>query len=106
MNAGEHENKKRGFWKDWSWWIKVIAFIWMILPLILLYRNPNWISPPQEDGSTQILFNHVRTIMLVIAAWYGVPFLLWRTVLADKQTEINRESYYTELFIKQIAPMW
>ncbi len=57
--------------------------------------------------------------MLVIAAWYGVPFLIWRMLLADrqtqatemqtqaadKQTEINRESHYTDLFTKAVEQL-
>ncbi|MYC14195.1 MAG: pentapeptide repeat-containing protein [Gemmatimonadetes bacterium] len=105
MNAGEHENRKRGFWKKWPWLVKIIVLIWMLLPLILLYWNPNWISSWQEEGSPQNLFNHVRTIMLVLAAWYGVPFLVWRTILADKQTQISQESHYTELFTKAVEQL-
>ena len=42
---------------------------------------------------------------LVLAAWYGVPFLIWRAVLADKQTQISQESHYTELFTKAIEQL-
>ena len=42
---------------------------------------------------------------LVLAAWYGVPFLIWRTVLADKQTKINQENHYTELFTKAMEQL-
>ena len=112
MSDGKPENRKRWFWKNWPWWVKVIAVIWMLLPLFLLFLAPKWISPPQENGSPQNLFNHVRTIMLILAAWYGVPFLIWRTILADrqtqatdKQTEINRESHYTELFTKAVEQL-
>lgn len=105
MNDEKPENKKRRFWKNWPWWVKVIAVIWMLLPLFLLYLAPKWISLPQENGSPQILFNDVRTIMLVLAAWYGVPFLIWRTILADKQTQISQESHYTELFTKAVEQL-
>ena len=93
------------FRKDWPWWIKIIAVIWMLLPLLLPFLDLNWISPPEEDGSPQDLFNHVRTIMLILAAWYGVPFLVWRTILADKQTQISQESHYTELFTKAVEQL-
>ena len=57
--------------------------------------------------------------MLVIAAWYGVFFLIWRTVLADRQTrstemqthsvemqtQINRENHYTDLFTKAVEQL-
>ena len=105
MSDEKPENRKKWFWKDWPWWVKIIAVIWMLLPLFLLFLAPKWISPPQEDGSPQNLFNHVRTIMLILAAWYGVPFLIWRAVLADKQTKINQENHYTELFTKAVEQL-
>ena len=119
MSDEKPENRKRWFWKDWPWWVKVIAVIWMLLPLFILFLDSNWISSsqkdvpppekdvplPQEDVSPQILFNDVRTIMLVLAAWYGVPFLIWRTILADKQTQISQESHYTELFAKAVEQL-
>ncbi len=96
--------------------------IWLLLPLPYLYdflktweplMNPFlvWLgkngTPSGED-----LFKEVRTIMLVIAAWYGVPFLIWRTVLADRQTQstemqtqINRENHYTDLFTKAVEQL-
>ena len=128
MSDEKPENRKRWFWKEWPRWVKVIAVIWMLLPLSLFlqFLDSDWISSlqkdvslpqkdvsspekdvslPQEDVSPQILFNDVRTIMLVLAAWYGVPFLIWRTILADKQTQISQESHYTELFTKAVEQL-
>ena len=108
------------FWRDWPAGVKCIAVIWMLLPFPHLYEILKvwlpWIHPlldwfginlpalaqAEQDQSS---FDHVRTSMLVIAAWYGVFFLIWRTVLADKQTEINRESHYTELFTKAVEQL-
>ena len=46
------------------------------------------------------LFGTVRAILLTIAAVIGLPFLIWRTRIADRQNQINREGHYTELFSK------
>ena len=115
------------FWRDWPAGVKCIAVIWMLLPFPHLYEILKvwlpWIYPlldwlginlpalvqAEQDQSS---FDHVRTSMLVVAAWYGVFFLIWRTVLVDrqtqatdKQTEINRESHYTELFTKAVEQL-
>ena len=38
MSDGGHKNKKIWFWKDWPRWVKVIAVIWMLLLLPLLWE--------------------------------------------------------------------
>ena len=115
------------FWREWPAGVKCIAVIWMLLPFPHLYEILKiwlpWIHPLLEEigiylpalaqaEQDQRSFDHVRTSMLVVAAWYGVFFLIWRTVLADKQTqaankqtEINRESHYTELFTKAVGQL-
>ena len=112
MSDEKPENRKRRFWKDWSWW--GIAIIWLLLPLPYLYEFlKNWLPLVhsllgwQENNTSpfdQKLFNEVRTIMLVIAAWYGVPFLIWRTILADRQTQ-STENHHTNLFTKAIEQL-
>ncbi|MCE2434436.1 MAG: pentapeptide repeat-containing protein [Candidatus Latescibacteria bacterium] len=121
-------------WKDWPWWVKVIAVIWMLLPLPHLYEILKiwlpWIHSlldeigfrlptPSQEEENQSLFDQVRTSMLVVAAWYGVFFLIWRTILADRQTrstemqalsvetqtQINRENHYTDLFTKAVEQL-
>ena len=144
MSNKKQKRRKRWFWKDWPLWVKFIAVIWMILPLphlceILKIWLP-WIhslldiigislsapsqsaspetAPPQEEQD-QSLVDQVRASILVIAAWYGVFFLIWRTVLADQQTQsseiqtlavetqtqINRENHYTDLFTKAVEQL-
>lgn len=133
MSDEKPENEKRGFWKDCPWWAKVIAAIWMLLPLPLLWEvlkvclskvsflDAIGIGLPASHpgGQPPNLFDHMRTNMLVIAAWYGVFFLIWRTILADRQTrstemhthavetqtQINRENHYTDLFTKAVEQL-
>ncbi|MDE2831009.1 MAG: pentapeptide repeat-containing protein [Gemmatimonadota bacterium] len=57
-------------------------------------------ADPQED-----LFSRVRMNMVILTAWVGVFFLVWRTRIADKQTQINQESHYTELFTKAVEQL-
>ena len=48
------------------------------------------------------LFGRVRAILLTVAAVIGLPFLIWRTRIADRQNQIHREGQYTELFSKAV----
>ncbi|MXX14664.1 MAG: pentapeptide repeat-containing protein [Gemmatimonadetes bacterium] len=57
-------------------------------------------ADPQED-----LFSRVRLNMVILTAWVGVFFLVWRTRIADKQTQINQESHYTDLFTKAVEQL-
>lgn len=43
--------------------------------------------------------------MVILTAWVGVFFLVWRTRIADKQTQISQESHYTELFTKAVEQL-
>lgn len=40
----------------------------------------------------------VRNYLLGLGALLGVPFLVWRTIIASRQTAISRETLYTQLF--------
>ena len=110
-----------------KWIAFVIAFcIWPIGLLVLLYELIACLSPSLADllspSLTDLfpslkdlfnreadpdadLFSRVRMNMVILTAWVGVFFLVWRTRIADKQTEINRESHYTELFTKAVEQL-
>lgn len=47
----------------------------------------------------------VRNSLLAVAALIGVPFLIWRTLIASKQTNISREGHYTALFTKAVEQL-
>ena len=73
---------------------------WLLGALYLLYELQNLFSVPSQD-----MFGNVRSVLITLAAWVGVPFLIWRTWLADKQTNINREIHYTDLFTKAVESL-
>ena len=105
----------------------VIAFcIWPIGLLVLLYELivclfpslADVLSPSLADLFPSLkdlfnrkaapdsdLFSRVRVNMVILTAWVGVFFLVWRTRIADKQTQINQESHYTELFTKAVEQL-
>lgn len=64
---------------------------------ILLYRAIFAVS----SGT----FEEVRNILLAVGALVGVPFLVWRTLIASRQTDINRQSHYTALFTKAVEQL-
>ena len=110
-----------------KWIALIIGFcIWPIGLLFLLYEliaclSPslaNLLSPSladffpslkelftQKADPNEDLFSRVRVNMVILTAWVGVFFLVWRTRIADKQTQINRESHYTELFTKAVEQL-
>ena len=105
----------------------VIAFcIWPMGLLVLLYELIACLSPSLADllspsladlfpslkdlfirkaDPNADLFSRVRVNMVILTAWVGVFFLVWRTRIADKQTRISQESHYTELFTKAVEQL-
>ena len=110
-----------------KWIAFVIAFcIWPIGLLVLLYELvvclfpslADVLSPSLADLFPSLkdlfdrkadpdadLFSRVRVNMVILTAWVGVFFLVWRTRIADKQTQINQESHYTDLFTKAVEQL-
>ena len=78
----------------------VLALVWLGGGCYLGYELYGVLRSP--DNNT---FGNARAILLTLAAWIGVPFLIWRTLLADRQTRINRETYYADLFTKAIESL-
>lgn len=69
----------------------------LIIWPMLIYRTISNIASGSADD--------VRNTLLAIAALIGIPFLIWRTLIAAKQTVIARESHYTALFTKAIEQL-
>ncbi len=110
-----------------KWVAFVIAFcLWPIGLLVLLYELvvclfpslADVLSPSLADLFPSLkdlfdrkadpdadLFSRVRMNMVILTAWVGVFFLVWRTRIADKQTQISQESHYTELFTKAVEQL-
>ena len=79
----------------------LLALVWLLAGVpYLMYELVSALS-----ASSESVFGDVRAILLTLAAWIGAPFLIWRTLLADRQTHINRESHYTDLFTKAIESL-
>ena len=83
-------------------WLKhgVISFAIFCVIVIAIYVLSEYkdildLEPTQWYG-------RVRAILLTLAAVLGLPFLIWRTTIAEKQNQINREGHNTELFSKSI----
>ena len=79
----------------------LLALAWLFMGVpYLMYELASTLSSSGEG-----MFGDVRAILLTLAAWIGAPFLVWRTLLADRQTQINRESHYTDLFAKAVESL-
>lgn len=68
-------------------------FLW---PLLLYRTVERVLFGSSED---------IRNTLLAVGALIGVPFLIWRTTIAAKQTDISRESHYTALFTKAVEQL-
>lgn len=69
------------------------AILW---PILLLKTFQYVVNGTADD---------VRNSLLAVAALVGVPFLIWRTLIASKQTNISREGHYTALFTKAVEQL-
>jgi uncharacterized protein YjbI with pentapeptide repeats len=47
----------------------------------------------------------VRNLLLALGALLGVPFVIWRTLIASQQISINRQSHYTDLYTKAVEQL-
>ena len=75
----------------------IVAVILLGVVVLLIYELVAVLQKQPDD-----LFGRVRAILLTTAAVIGLPFLIWRTRIADRQNQINREGHSTELFSKAV----
>ncbi|PJA60330.1 MAG: hypothetical protein CO163_04350, partial [Rhodobacterales bacterium CG_4_9_14_3_um_filter_71_31] len=47
-------------------------------------------------------WSELRNSLLVIGVIVGAPFVVWRTMIADRQTAINQQTHYTDLYTKAV----
>ncbi len=78
----------------------VVSTLGLLLVGVLVYLGYELITFIQQQSDDS--FGRVRAILLTLAAVIGLPFLFWRTRIADRQNEISKESHYTELFAKAV----
>ena len=86
-------------------WLKRTAAVLFVLLLaaaivFLIYECIVILQQQPDD-----LFARVRAILLTLAIVAGLPFLVWRIWIADRQNQIKRESVYTELFGRAIESL-
>ena len=86
-------------------WLKRTAAVLFVLLLaaaivFLIYECMVILRQQPDD-----LFARVRAILLTLAIVVGLPFLVWRIWIADRQNQIKRESVYTELFGRAIESL-
>jgi len=44
----------------------------------------------------------IRFGLLIVAGVLSAPFVVWRTMIADRQTAINQQTHYTDLYTKAV----
>lgn len=55
--------------------------------------------------ATGTRWEEIRNSLIVAVAGLGAPFLVWRTWLAARQTALNQETHYTDLFTKAVEQL-
>ena len=87
-----------GFTRNWK---TLLAVLWLLIGVpYLTYELWQTLGNQGDDG-----FGDVRAFLLTLAAWIGLPFLIWRTLIADSQTRLNREAHNTDLFARGVEAL-
>ena len=84
-------------WPVTLWWVAALSVPWTLAVLYLGCELVTVFFEPTPDH-----FARVRAVLVTAMAVIGVPFLVWRTRIADRENRINRESHYTDLFAKSV----
>jgi len=82
--------------------IVALGILYLLADIVSLYFDP--------DAKDR--FSNLRTSLFILAALIGVPFFLWRTWIAQQQSDIAqyqaetaRDRSYTELFTKAVEQL-
>lgn len=85
----------------------ILAFVFILLVAtilgalflwpILIWKTLHYVAVGTPDD--------VRNTLLAVGAMVGVPFLIWRTLIAARQADIGKESHYTALFTKAVEQL-
>ena len=78
-------------------WIGAAGVMILAVTIYLIFEYITVLQRQPDDW-----YDRVRAVLLTLAAVIGLPFLAWRTVIADRQNQINRESQNTEVFGKAV----
>ncbi len=47
-------------------------------------------------------WDDIRFGLLIVAGVLSAPFVVWRTMIADRQTDINQQTHFTDLYTKAV----
>ncbi|MFT5159937.1 MAG: hypothetical protein ACI861_002533 [Paracoccaceae bacterium] len=78
----------------------LLLLLVLVMAAMALYQFFIAVSGNLEDSHEAI-----RNIGLVIAALFGVPFLIWRSVVAQKQVDVAEQSHITDRISKAVEQL-
>jgi hypothetical protein len=85
--------------------IILLSAIFLFLATVAVWRLANDLL----GNDTQRASEAVKSILPVLAAFIGLPLIIWRLLILDRQTTISetktlidRETYYTSIFSKSV----
>lgn len=84
------------------WIIQVFALVVIVLVALLLFEFFKAVAGigVLSDQETQSLV--VRNVGLAVAAVVGVPFLVWRSIVAQKQVDVAEQGHITDRINKAV----
>ena len=86
----------RGFKLKWMLGILAGA-AWVLIACFLGYELRRAFLDTTADP-----FGHARAVLLVAAAWIGLPFLIWRAWIAHNQANTSEDSHHTNVLTKSV----
>lgn len=65
-----------------------VGFVILLLSAIIEFANASWSDDPNAEA--------LRNAGLVLAAIIGIPFLVWRAVVAQKQADVAEQALFND----------